>query len=100
MILGMALMAICASSFAQQEAMNAQFIMNTMVLNPAYAGYNEVQSVTLNHRSQWIGFEGAPITNSLGFDMVLPRFKEIAIGGVSVGEPTNARPGVNRECHH
>lgn len=65
----------------QQEAMNAQFIMNTMVINPGYTGYKEVQSITMNHRSQWIGFDGAPITTSVGFDMVLPRNKELAFGG-------------------
>ncbi|NND94825.1 MAG: type IX secretion system membrane protein PorP/SprF [Flavobacteriales bacterium] len=67
---------------AQQEAMNAQFILNTMVMNPGYTGYKEVQSITLDHRSQWVGFEGAPITNSLGFDMALPKNKELAIGGM------------------
>jgi type IX secretion system PorP/SprF family membrane protein len=66
---------------AQQEAMNAQFILNTMVVNPGYTGYNEVQSITLDHRSQWVGFEGAPITNSLGFDMAFPKNKELAVGG-------------------
>lgn len=66
---------------AQQEAMNAQFILNTMTLNPGYTGYNEVQSITADHRSQWIGFKGAPTTNSLAFDMVLPKNREIALGG-------------------
>ena len=66
---------------AQQEAMNAQFIMNTLTVNPGYTGYKEVQSFTLNHRSQWVGFKGAPTTNALSFDMALPRNKEMAYGG-------------------
>lgn len=68
-------------AMAQQEAMNAQFILNTMVINPGYTGYNEVQSITADHRSQWVGFRGAPTTNSIGFDMVIPERKEIAFGG-------------------
>lgn len=66
---------------AQQEAMNAQFILNTMVINPGYTGYNQVQTITAQHRSQWVGFKGAPVTNSLGFDMALPKNEELSIGG-------------------
>ncbi len=66
---------------AQQEAMNAQFILNTMMLNPEYTGYKEVQNITVDHRSQWVGFEGAPTTQTVGFDMVLPKNKELAFGG-------------------
>jgi len=66
---------------AQQEAMNAQFILNTMSVNPGYTGYKEVQSITLDHRSQWIGFKGAPTTQILGFDMALPLNPELAVGG-------------------
>lgn len=68
-------------AFAQQESMNAQFILNTMVLNPGYTGYKEVQNITVDHRSQWVGFEGAPTTQTVGFDMVLPKNKELALGG-------------------
>ncbi len=70
-----------ATLSAQQEAMNAQFILNTMVINPGYTGYNEVQSITVDHRSQWVGFKGAPTTQSIGFDMVLPQNKALAFGG-------------------
>jgi type IX secretion system PorP/SprF family membrane protein len=66
---------------AQQEAMNAQFILNTMTINPGYTGYNEVQSFIMNHRSQWVGFKGAPVTNTLGFDMAMPKNAAIAYGG-------------------
>jgi len=68
-------------AWAQQEAMNAQFILNTMTVNPGYTGYKEVQSFTMDHRSQWVGFKGAPVTNSLSFDMALPQNKEVAYGG-------------------
>jgi type IX secretion system PorP/SprF family membrane protein len=68
-------------SLAQQEAMNAQFILNTLTVNPGYTGYKEVQSFTIDHRSQWVGFKGAPTTNNLSFDMALPRNKEMAFGG-------------------
>jgi type IX secretion system PorP/SprF family membrane protein len=35
------------------------------VINPAYAGSQEVLSVSLSHRSQWVGLQGAPNTQNL-----------------------------------
>ncbi len=43
----------------------SQYQFNGLILNPAYAGRNEVFTFALSHRSQWIGFEGAPNTNTL-----------------------------------
>jgi len=65
---------------AQQEAMLTQFALNMMSINPGYAGYREVQSFSFVHRSQWVGYNGAPVTDVLAFDMALKR-KELAIGG-------------------
>ncbi|MFT4659859.1 MAG: type IX secretion system PorP/SprF family membrane protein [Patiriisocius sp.] len=65
---------------AQQEAMITQFALNMMSINPGYAGYREVQSFAFVHRSQWVGYKGAPVTDILAFDMALKR-KELAIGG-------------------
>ncbi len=61
---------ICCSSVmnAQQEAHFTQFMYNKLLLNPAFAGAREVSSIMVLHRSQWIGFEGAPTTQFLSFD--------------------------------
>ena len=53
---------------AQQEAMFSFYDWNKMSLNPAVAGDNGTLNATLIHRSQWVGFEGAPITQSLTVD--------------------------------
>lgn len=52
-------------SLAQQEAMYTHYPFNTQSINPAYAGNRGVFSATLIHRSQWVGFEGAPMSQSL-----------------------------------
>ncbi|MCB8999508.1 MAG: type IX secretion system membrane protein PorP/SprF [Bacteroidales bacterium] len=39
-----------------------QYLNNGMIINPAYAGSRDVLSGTLMHRSQWLGFDGAPIS--------------------------------------
>ncbi len=65
---------------AQQEAVNSQFMMNKLMINPGYAGYKEAPNLTFVHRSQWIGFKGAPMSTVIGFDMPLKK-NELAVGG-------------------
>jgi len=42
-----------------------QYLFNGILLNPAYAGSREALSTTIMHRTQWAGFEGAPVSQSL-----------------------------------
>jgi type IX secretion system PorP/SprF family membrane protein len=44
----------------------SHYTFNGLAINPAYAGSHEMLSVSLSHRSQWIGFDGAPAYNILG----------------------------------
>lgn len=53
------------STYAQQEAMFTHYMFNTLAINPAYAGSRDALTVTGLHRSQWVGFEGAPTTQTL-----------------------------------
>jgi type IX secretion system PorP/SprF family membrane protein len=41
---------------------------NTVSINPAYAGSRSVLSVFGLHRAQWIGLDGAPVTNSISLN--------------------------------
>jgi type IX secretion system PorP/SprF family membrane protein len=50
---------------AQQEAQYTQYMYNTANINPAYAGSRGVMSALLMHRNQWVGLDGAPVTNTL-----------------------------------
>lgn len=49
---------------AQQEAMYTHYSFNTLAVNPAYAGSRDALTLTALHRSQWVGFDGAPITQT------------------------------------
>lgn len=51
------------NSNAQQDAQFTQYMYNTVAINPAYVGSRETTSVFILHRNQWLGQEGAPITN-------------------------------------
>jgi len=50
--------------FSQQDSQYTQYMYNTININPAYAGSRGVLSIFGLHRSQWIGMDGAPTTNS------------------------------------
>jgi type IX secretion system PorP/SprF family membrane protein len=56
---------------AQQEHQYTQFMYNKLVFNPAFAGAREVSSLSAIYRRQWIGFEGAPTSQLIGFDAPL-----------------------------
>lgn len=52
------------SAYGQQEAMNTQYMFNSLVYNPAYAGTKDAISTAAIYRQQWVNFEGAPRTIS------------------------------------
>ncbi len=53
------------TTFAQQDPMFTKYMFNSLTFNPAYAGSKEHMAIGLLHRSQWVGIEGAPVTQSL-----------------------------------
>jgi type IX secretion system PorP/SprF family membrane protein len=57
----------------------SQYMLNGLALNPAYAGSREVLNVTLGYRNQWVGFEGAPVSQTFGAHTPLKKEK-IALG--------------------
>ncbi len=61
--------------FAQQLPQFSQYMYNMISINPAYAGSREVMVVNLLNRNQWIGVEGAPITQTLSAHTSLPGTK-------------------------
>ncbi len=58
------LLSVSAAS-AQQLPQFTQYMFNTISINPAYAGSRETLSVVGLHRSQWVGLEGGPETQTL-----------------------------------
>jgi len=50
---------------AQQDPQYTQYIYNPTIINPAYAGSRESLSFTALSRAQWVGLEGAPVTQSV-----------------------------------
>lgn len=52
------------TALAQQDAQYTQYMYNTVSVNPGYAGSRGHMSIGALHRSQWVGLEGAPVTQT------------------------------------
>ncbi|UQD57112.1 type IX secretion system membrane protein PorP/SprF [Flavobacterium sp. K5-23] len=79
-------------SFAQQDAQFSQYMYNTININPAYAGSRGALSIFALHRTQWVGLDGAPVTNAVSINTPL---NESRLGlGVSI---INDKIGPTRE---
>ncbi len=67
------------SIFAQQAPMYTHYMNNTLSVNPAYAGSRDALTLTALYRAQWVGFKGAPVTQT--FTMHTPlRNEHVGIG--------------------
>lgn len=70
-ILLFALMFTGVLSYAQQDAQFTQYMYNTININPAYAGSRGALSMFALHRTQWVGLDGAPVTNTVSINTPL-----------------------------
>ncbi|MBX2890119.1 MAG: type IX secretion system membrane protein PorP/SprF [Saprospiraceae bacterium] len=59
------LLLACHHASGQQDPMFTNYFFNSLIFNPAVAGTNNHLTAHLIHRSQWLGLEGAPTTQSL-----------------------------------
>ena len=65
---------------AQQDPQYTQYMYNTQVVNPAYAGSREVLSFGLLGRTQWVGFEGSPQTATFTVNSPIGLYKNMGLG--------------------
>ncbi|WP_348799711.1 PorP/SprF family type IX secretion system membrane protein [Flavobacterium adhaerens] len=64
--------------YGQQDPQYTQYMYNTMTVNSAYAGSAGHLTITGLYRTQWVGFEGAPNTQTLTIDS--PVGKNVGLG--------------------
>ena len=75
---------IANTTLAQQDPQYTFYTYNTMSVNPGYAGSRGHLSIVGLHRSQWVGLDGAPTTQTLGIDS--PIGKNLGAGLVIVND--------------
>ncbi|MFD2909028.1 type IX secretion system membrane protein PorP/SprF [Flavobacterium ardleyense] len=59
---------VAGASYGQQDSQFTNYMYNTINVNPAYAGSRGVLSIFGLHRSQWVGLDGAPKTNTFSLN--------------------------------
>lgn len=65
--------------------LTSQYLTNGLLINPAYAGSRDVLSTVLDYRDQWVGFDGAPVTQTFSAHMPLQN-KSTAVGVIVTNE--------------
>lgn len=55
-------------AYAQQDSQYTQYMYNTENINSAYTGTKGVFTGVLLHRNQWVGLDGAPVTNTIAIN--------------------------------
>jgi type IX secretion system PorP/SprF family membrane protein len=50
------------SAVAQQDPLYSQYMLNPLVINPAYSGLNNNLNAMVGYRTQWTGLDGQPQT--------------------------------------
>jgi len=68
------------SGKAQQDPQYTQYMYNTQVVNPAYAGNRDVLSFGLLYRTQWVGLDGAPKSATLTADTPIGSLENMGLG--------------------
>ncbi|KAB1157180.1 type IX secretion system membrane protein PorP/SprF [Tenacibaculum aiptasiae] len=80
--------------YSQQDPQYTQYMYNTMSVNPAYVGSRGHTTITALGRTQWVGVDGAPDTQTLSYDTPL------GYSGVGLGvNLTNDNIGPSSEIY-
>ena len=83
-IFGLVLVLALQNSNAQQDPQYTDYMFNTLTVNSAYAGSRGHLTATGLHRTQWVGLDGAPTTQS--FSVESPVGKNVGLGVVLVND--------------
>lgn len=77
--------ATVCSIYSQQDAQYTQYMYNTVTVNPAYTGTRGMLSVVGLHRTQWVGVEGAPSTQTLSIHSPIG-ISKVGLGGSIIND--------------
>lgn len=83
---------LAVAAVAQHTPITSQYLFNGLVINPAYAGSTDALTANLSYRHQWVGMDGAPVTQV--FSMHTPlKDSKLTIGALL----SNDRIGISNE---
>ncbi len=67
--------ALCIQLNAQTTPLVSQYMFSGSIYNPAYTGSKEALAASVIHKNQWIGIEGAPVTELLSIHAPLKKYR-------------------------
>lgn len=73
---------------AQQRSIYSQYMFNGLSINPAYSATDIASNLSIHHREQWIGLDGAPRTSTLSF-YTPTGFSTLSIGAIATYDDIN-----------
>jgi type IX secretion system PorP/SprF family membrane protein len=62
---------ISLSLSGQTNSVSSQYLLNGLLINPAYAGSRDVLSTNLSYRKQWLSVKGAPQSQTISAHTLL-----------------------------
>ncbi len=71
---------ITQSIWSQQDPQYTQYMYNTQIINPAYAGSREVLSFGVLGRTQWVNLDGAPQTGTFTMNFPTGLYRNMGLG--------------------
>jgi len=64
-IVSLFFLVISSVTYSQHQLIYGHYLVDPIVLNPAFTGYDKVPVASLSYRNQWTGLEGAPSSQML-----------------------------------
>jgi len=89
---------LSVSVFAQQEPLFTQYYNNDMGINPAVSGSKTYNSLNMQTRQQWLGFEGAPLSTNINYHGALNN--RSAMGGYLMFDKANPSLQANLQLNY
>lgn len=77
---------LSANTYGQQDPQYTQYMYNTQVVNPAYAGSRGSLDFAGLYRTQWVGLDGAPKTGTFTFNAPIGAAENMGLGLSVVSE--------------
>src|ERR1035437_1355821 len=79
---------------AQQDPMYSMYMLDKMLINPAYTGSSNWLVGTLKYRQQFIGFDGNPVTETFNFHTPIQK-RHIGLGFKIINDKTAVTNNLN-----
>jgi len=96
------LLSTALAGWSQVNSFSDQYLSNLFLINPALAGTGQFGSLVVNSRQQWVGWDGAPASQSVTFHTKWAKSKSrfTPLGFINKGKNTYSNVGIGGGFFH